>query len=448
MKIQDKIEKILSLSKADDCVVIATENSNANVRWANNTSTTNGCANTSRVSVISVIDGAVGTVSSTYFPDDELEGLVRRSEGACKGRPKAPDQMPFVRSDGSKPSDWDEPYERSDMSLFRDVNEELGMLFKRAGSEDVLLFGFASQSAYTSYLATSAGFRGRFSKLFSSFQMNAKSPDYKKSVSHTSHHSKISEAEPDKLYERMSQRMQWSERSIPQDAGHYQVILEPAAVNEILTYMWMQWTARDADEGRTALSKPGGGNKIGEKLFPDLINLYSDPNERGLETAPYEIAVGGSSRGSIFDNGTPTERVDWIRNGVVNALVTPRYWAAKRQTEPVIDIPNGVLVGDESKSLDEMISSSDRALLVTRFWYTRLLDPQRLVCTGLTRDGVFLVENGEVTGAVNNFRYNMSPLATLAQTAELGPTEKASTTYRVATLRVDDFHMSSVSEAS
>lgn len=448
MRIQDKIEKILSLSKADDCVVTASENSSANVRWANNTSTTNGVGNTTSLSVISVIDGAVGSLSSTYFPGEELENLVRRSEAACKGKPKAADQMPFVQGDGSMPSDWDHPYGQVDLGLFRDVNEELGMLFKRAGSEDVLLFGYASQNAVTSYLATSAGIRRRFSRLHSLFQMNAKSPDYKKSVSHTTFQSKIADAEPEKMYERLAQRMEWSQRVVPQEAGHYPVILESAAVNAILQHMLTQWTARDADEGRTALSKPGGGNRIGEKLFPDFINLFSDPDEPGVEVAPYEIARGGGSRMSIFDNGAPTDRTDWIKNGIVNSLITPRYWAAKMKTEPKVEIPNAVLVGDDSKTLDEMIASTDRALLVTRFWYTRMLDPQRMVLTGLTRDGVFFVESGEVKGAVNNFRYNMSPLAALAQTTELGPTDRGSPVARVPSLRIDDFHMSSVSEAS
>lgn len=447
MKIQDKIERILSISKADDCIVLGTEASSANVRWANNTSTTNGVANTGRLVVISIIDGSVGSVNSTYFPEDILEDLVRRSEAACAGKPKAPDQMPLPEGNGGA-SEWEEPFEETDLGAFGDVNEELGMLFKRAGSEDVFLFGYAAQTSSTIYLGTSAGARGRFVKRDASFQMNAKTPDFKTSVSRTTYYGGIGEAAPEEIYEALAKRLGWSKTTIPMEAGHYPVILEPAAVGELLFFLYTQLSARDADEGRTALSKPGGGNRIGEKLFPDSINIRSDPMEPGLESPPFAVGGVTGSFGSIFDNGAPVGRIDWVKDGVLEALITPRYWAAKTGGGPKIAVTNIALSGDESKSLDEIISTTDRALLVTRFWYTRMLDPQTMLLTGMTRDGVFLVENGEVKGAVNNFRYNMSPLATLAQSTELGPAERAFSITRAPVLGVNDFYMSSVSEAS
>lgn len=447
MKIQDKIEEVLSLSKADDCIVIGTEASGANVRWANNTSTTNGVANTGRLVVISIADGAVGSVNSTYFPGDTLEELVRRSEAASASKPKAPDYMPLPEGEAAALG-WDDPFEETDLGAFRDVNEELGMLFKRAGSEDLLLFGYASQTSSTIYLGTSAGARGRFVKRDASIQMNAKTPDFKTSVARTNYFGSIAEARPESIYEVLSKRIQWSKTQIPMEAGHYPVILEPAAVGELLYFLFIQMSAREADEGRTALSKPGGGTRIGEKLFPDHVNIASDPNEPGLEGPPFEVAAGTGSFGSIFDNGAPVERIDWVTDGVLQALIAPRFWAAKSGVEPKIPAGNVVMAGDESKSLDQMIEGTERALLVSRFWYTRMLDPQAMLLTGMTRDGVFLVEDGEVKGAVNNFRYNMSPLATMAQSNELGQSQRAFSVSRAPALRVSDFHMSSVSEAS
>ncbi|MCA1841111.1 MAG: metallopeptidase TldD-related protein [Actinomycetota bacterium] len=448
--IPERIEKVLSLSKADDCIVMATRTSTSNVRWANNTATTNGDARSEAISIISIKGKKVGRVSSNYFPDDALEDLVRQSERSCDGKPDAPDFMPLIAGDGSVPTGWADGREdlNGESVDFSRPVADLVKAFSKAGSLDVLLFGYASQTAYDLHLGTSSGVRRSHSYGEAGLTIVSKTPDFTVSASHSTDHSQIAEADVDAVYQRLMQRMEWSKKPISLPAGRYSVILEPAAVGELMYYALIQMAARDADEGRTAFSRPGGGSLVGDKLFPDFINMYSDPAEPGLERPDFVATPASGSFQSLFDSGLDCSRTDWIKDGVLNSLITPRFWAAKKSTDPVPFVGNLIVEGDESKPLPGLMANTERALLVTRFWYTRMLDPQTLLLTGLTRDGVYLLEGGEVMGAVNNFRYNMSPVAALRQTTELGASTTAFTITKVPHLRVEDFNMSSVSQAS
>jgi predicted Zn-dependent protease len=149
--------------------------------------------------------------------------------------------------------------------------------------------------------------------------------------------------------------------------------------------------------------------------------------------------------------------VTWIQDGVLANLVRPRSWALKTTAPATAAVDNLVLEDPTATaSLDEMLAATDRGLLLTTLWYIREVDPQTLLLTGLTRDGVYLVENGEVTGAVNNFRFNESPVDLLARTVQASRTERTLprewndwfTRAAMPALRVPDFNMSSVSQAS
>jgi predicted Zn-dependent protease len=212
-------------------------------------------------------------------------------------------------------------------------------------------------------------------------------------------------------------------------------------------------TRRDADEGRSPFSNGSGGTRIGERLF-GRVTIYSDPKEAGVAATPFHAAVASDGATSVFDNGLPASRTEWARDGVLRALFTPRFWAAKVGASPVPYINNLIVAGNGS-SMGEMIARTRRALLVTCFWYIRTVDPQTALQTGLTRDGVFLVENGEVKGAVNNFRWNMSPIAALAQATEIGrggmalPREHDEfLRAKAPALRIERFNMSSVAEGT
>jgi predicted Zn-dependent protease len=192
-----------------------------------------------------------------------------------------------------------------------------------------------------------------------------------------------------------------------------------------MVYAYWTMQARDADEGRSVFARPGGGNRTGERLAALPLTLRSDPDAPGLETAAFQTVSGSSASASVFDNGMATPATAWIDGGVPANLIRPRAWALKTTAPATAAIDNLILEHPSATAtLDEMVAGTDRGLLLTTLWYIREVDPQTLLLTGLTRDGVFLVENGEVTGAVNNFRFNESPVDLLARTVQAGRTER------------------------
>ena len=223
-----------------------------------------------------------------------------------------------------------------------------------------------------------------------------------------------------------------------------------------MIYLYWTATARDAHDGRTVFSRPGGGTRVGDQLSETPVTLRSDPAAAGLECAPFVLTAGSSSTASVFDNGLAVEPVDWIRDGRLEALITTRHSAGLTglPVRPAVD--NLILeAGSSGRDLDAMVATTERGLLLTCLWYIREVDPRTLLLTGLTRDGVYLVEDGEVVGAVNNFRFNESPVDLLSRISEAGATGPTLprewndyfTRTAMPSLRIPDFHMSSVSPA-
>jgi predicted Zn-dependent protease len=226
-------------------------------------------------------------------------------------------------------------------------------------------------------------------------------------------------------------------------------------VSDMMIYLGWSMAGRGAQEGRTALSGRDGGTRVGERLTDIPLTLYSDPTVPGLGCTPFVATASSSETVSIFDNGMNIERVDWIRDGVINALAYPRAAAAEFNAPVAVAADNVVMTGG-SADLADMVASTERGLLLTTLWYIREVDPTTLLLTGLTRDGVYLVDDGEVTAAVNNFRFNESPLDLLRRATQAGvsevtlPREWGDWVTRTAmpSLRIPDFHMSSVSQAT
>ena len=257
----------------------------------------------------------------------------------------------------------------------------------------------------------------------------------------------------------LTRRLEWAKRRVDLPAGRYETLLPPAAVADLLIYLYWSAGAKDALDGRTVFSKPGGGTRVGERLSGLPLTLRSDPTPTaapGLSCAPFVIAHASTRRSSVFDNGLGLQPTDWITDGELAALVQTRHSAGLSGLAVTPMIGNLMLDGGGSASLDEMIGRTGRGLLLTCLWYIREVDPQTLLLTGLTRDGTYLVENGEVTAAVNNFRFNESPVSMLARVAEVGATGPALsrewgdyfTRTAMPPVRVDGFNMSSVSQAS
>ncbi|MGW0709751.1 metallopeptidase TldD-related protein [Streptomyces sp. NPDC002643] len=454
------VERALELSRADGCVVIADEYSTANLRWAGNALTTNGVTRGRSVTVVATVDGKEGTasgvVSRSAVTADELEPLVRAAEAAARGAGPAEDAQPLVTGAEHSPDFADAPAETSS-AVFTDFAPALGESFARARAGGRELYGFANHEMVSSYLGTSTGLRLRHDQPNGTLEMNAKSPDRRRSAWAGRSTRDFKDVDPAALDTELAVRLGWAERRIELPAGRYETLLPPTAVADLLIYQMWSASARDAAEGRTVFSKPGGGTRIGERLTELPLSLRSDPNEPGLESAPFVLAHSSGGDSSVFDNGLALKTTEWIRAGEIANLTTSRHSAGLTGLPVAPAIGNLILDGGHDRSLEEMVADTDHrgpCLLLTCLWYIREVDPATLLLTGLTRDGVYLVENGEVTGEVNNFRFNESPVDLLGRATEAGRTEKTLprewsdyfTRAAMPALRVPDFNMSSVSQ--
>ncbi|MCF3121699.1 TldD/PmbA family protein [Streptomyces arenae] len=451
------VERALDLSTADGCVVIADEESTANLRWAGNALTTNGVTRGRTLTVIATVDGKEGTasgvVSRSAVTADDLEPLVRAAEEAARGAGPAEDAQPLVSGTPVSPDFTEAPVETSS-AVFAEFAPALGEAFARARAGGRELYGFANHEFVSSYLGTSTGLRLRHDQPNGTLELNAKSPDRTKSAWAGRATRDFKDVDPAALDAELAQRLGWAERRIELPAGRYETLLPPTAVADLLIYQLWSSSARDAAEGRTVFSKPGGATRLGEKLAELPLTLRSDPHEPGLESAPFVLAHASGGDSSVFDNGLPIGPTDWIRDGELAHLATTRHSAALTGLPVTPAIDNLVLDGGGERSLDEMVAVTERGLLLTCLWYIREVDPATLLLTGLTRDGVYLVENGEVVGEVNNFRFNESPVDLLGRATEAGRTEKTLprewgdwfTRAAMPALRVPDFNMSSVSQ--
>ncbi|OPX10927.1 TldD/PmbA family protein [Mycobacterium sp. AT1] len=435
---------------ADETIVVVTDRATASLRWAGNSMTTNGETRGRDTTVISIVrkgNGAhVGSVKSSEVDPSAIAGLVAASQEAARSAPEARDGAPIVGGD-EVPDDWDAPVPETATDVFAGVAKSLAKGFRGADQ----LYGFARHELDTTFVATSTGLRRRFTQPTGSVEVNAKrggasawvgvgTPDFV-------------DVPTDSMLEELSTRLGWAERTVELPAGRYETLMPPSTVADMMIYLGWTMDGRGAQEGRTALSAPGG-TRVGEKLGDLGLTLYSDPAAAGLECAPFVAATSSSERMSVFDNGVDVERVDWIRDGTINALAYPRAAAAEFDVPVAIPGDNMLMTGGWA-SLSDMVRRTERGLLLTTLWYIREVDPTVLLLTGLTRDGVYLVEDGQVTGAVNNFRFNESPLDLLRRATEAGVSEVTlprewgdwATRAKMPSLRIPDFHMSSVSQA-
>ncbi|GAA2234835.1 MULTISPECIES: metallopeptidase TldD-related protein [Kitasatospora] len=457
------VEHALGLSRTDGCVVIADEQSTANLRWAGNALTTNGVTRGRRLTVIATVDkgeqgASSGVVSREAVTLDEVEGLVRAAEEAAHAAEPAEDARPLVEDRPCSP-DFTKAPEVTTIEVFTEFAPALGEAFARARAAGQLLYGFANHELTTSYLGTSTGLRLRHVQPTGSVEINAKTADLTTSAWAGAATRDFRDVDVAELHEQLTRRLAWGQKKIDLPAGRYETLLPPSAVADLLIYLYWSAEGRDAAEGRTVFSKPGGATRIGEKLTELPLTLRSAPAEPGLEAAPFVIAHSSGDTHSVFDNGLPLTATDWIRDGELTNLVTTRHSARLTGLPLTPPVDNLVLeTADQSAAptLDEMIARTERGLLLTCLWYIREVDPATLLLTGLTRDGVYLIENGEVVGAVNNFRFNESPVDLLGRITEAGRTEPCLprewgdyfNRAAMPPLRVDGFNMSSVSQAS
>ena len=455
---QQLVEHGLAASRADDCIVIVRDTTSANLRWANNTLTTNGVMTGVGVTVVSFasVSGGVatGSVSGSAATTDQVTALVEAADAAARAGSPAEDEADLVADRAS--SDWDDAPGTTGIEVYDAFAPALGDAFGQAQSEGRLLYGFVDHEVSTTYLGSSRGLRLRHAQPSGHYACTGKDTSLTRSAWTGGATRDFSDVDATEMAATVAQRLAWAERRIDLPAGRYDTILPPSSVADLMIDAYWGAGARVAHEGESVYSRRGGGTRIADKVAAPGVSLFSDPAYAGLECSPFVVAGASDNTESVFDNGLALDRTDWIRDGLLTGLLQTRHSAAMtgQPVTPMID--NLVLeVGDGAGTIDDLVAGTQRGLLLTCLWYIREVDPQTMLLTGLTRDGVYVVEDGEIVGAANNFRWNESPVDLLDRFSAATATVPSFSREwgddyfsRTATpaLRIPDFNMSSVSQ--
>ena len=432
--------RILGMSHADECRVSVQSGLQANTRFADNGVSTSGDSTNDSIVIRSSFGKRNGNASTNILSDDGLRRAVDMSERIARLSPEDREAMPELASQTYRdvPAFFDatanlDPARRADAA---------NVCIETARRGSLTAAGFLSLTAGANCVANNRGLFGYHRASTFAMTNTVRTTDGTGSGWGGTAGNDWSRARPAELAETAARKATASRGAVAIEPGRYTVVLEPTAVANLLGLMVFAMNARSADEGRSFFSKRGGGNKIGEQVVDPRVNIVSDPWDPDLLAAPF----GG--------DGLPNKRVQWIENGVVRNLNYDRYWAQQKGVEPT-GFPAGVKMMGGDSSLDDLIRSTERGVLVTRFWYIRPLDPRTILYTGLTRDGTFLIENGRVSRPVKNFRFNESPVTLLNNVELMGRPMRVSASESgdvgqsivVPPIKAHDFNFQSISDA-
>ena len=429
-------DKVLALSKADECRVTLAGSRVGNIRYAQNSVSTAGLNEDTQLTVSVSFGKRQGTASLNEFDDKSLEKLVRRAEDLARLAPENPEFMPVAGKQVFKPTNTFVPATAAIDPEYR--AQVAAYSIEESRKSKLQAAGFFVDSSGFEAIANSNGVFGYQESTNVEFTVTTRTEDGRGSgwVTRTANDVRLLDPR-----EASAVAIEKALRSVDAKAlepGRYTVILEPAASSDILSFMFGAFDARQADEGRSFLAKKGGGTRLGEKLFDEQVNVWSDPWDKDAPVRPWDSA-----------SMQARERQSIIKNGSIDSLEYSPFWAGKKGVKAPGRNGNVIMAGG-SKSLAELIASTKKGVLVTRTWYIRSVDPQSVLVTGLTRDGTFYIENGKLRYPIKNFRFNESPVTMLNNIDELGRTQVVGGNNRrlvVPAMKVRDFNFTSLSDA-
>lgn len=442
---KDLAERVLSFSTAEEAHVNITSSASGNTRFALNQITTSGDSTDTTVTVTSAFGTREASASTNRLDDEGLREIVMRSERLARLAPENPERMPDLSPQEyvAVPA-YFESTARLDAERRARVAEQA---IAPSAERGLLATGFLDFGASAGAVANKKGLFAFHSGTEAAYTLTVRTVEGDGSGWAGGIHNDFSRIDTSAVAERAVEKALRSRGAEPVAPGEWTVILEPTAVANLLQLIFLGFgggaiSARAADEGRSFFSKSGGGNRIGERLFDERVTLLSDPADPELLDRPFD------------SEGLPLRRIVWVEQGVLQNLAYDRFWAQKQGKEPTGSPSTLRMLGGDA-SLEEMIASTERGILVTRFWYIRSVDPRTLLYTGLTRDGTFLIENGRITRAAQNLRFNESPALMLTRLEALGPAVRVSAEESggrgepiiVPPLKIRNFTFTSVSEA-
>jgi predicted Zn-dependent protease len=435
---QALVEKVVKMSKADEISVNLTTGYQADVRFAANQMSTSGGVVNGTIGIQSAFGKKHAAAVTNDFSDDSLRRAVAQSEALAKLSPDDPETMPGLPPQTYVPVNG---YFDSTANLSPEdrARAALTALEPARKAGDLKAAGFIVVNAGANAIGNGHGLFAYNRSTNANYTLTVRTDDGTGSGWAGAEHPDWKQLDFAGLSAHAIEKARLSRNPVAIEPGRYTVILEPQAVGDLVQLMGFALAARNADEGRSAFAKQGGGNKIGEKIVDSRVTIFSDPQDPQLLAQPYD------------GQGLPLSRQVWVENGVLKQLFYSRFWAQKQGKQPTGG-PSSIKLEGGTTSMDDMIKSTPRGVLVTRLWYLRLVDPRTILVTGLTRDGTFLIENGKISKSVKNFRFNESPLFLLSNLEALSPAVRIGGTEQggpvvMPAIKAKDFNFTSLSDA-
>ena len=431
------LEKVIKLSVADEVNATLGGNTAGNVRFALNNVSTSGIVENTQLGVQVAFGKRTGVATINQFDDASLERVVRAAEALAKLAPENEEAMPEL---GPQKYAVAPTYSQATADITPEYRAQVAAdSINPCKSDGLVAAGFLSDSAGFQAFANSKGNFGYQKVTDVNYTCTVRTDDGKGSGWTSRNVEDVRQFDAKSQVQVAIAKAKGSRDAKALEPGKYTVILEPAAAAGLISFMMFGFDARQADEGRSFLSKKGGGNKLGEQVFDPKVTIIADPFSTEAPAFPWD------------NENVPRTRHPVIEKGVVKHLEYSRYWAQK-QGKPMVAGVGNLLMAGGTKSTAELIKSTQKGILVTRTWYIRLVDPQTVLLTGLTRDGTFYIENGEIKYAIKNFRFNESPVIMLNNIEELGKPERiagdeSNYTMMIPPMKLRDFTFTSLSDA-
>lgn len=431
------LDKVLKFSKADECTATLQGGVNGNIRFALNNVSTSGIVNDAELAVQVAFGKRVGVATINAFDDESLQNVVRRAEELARLAPENDEFMPAIGKQTYKAS-----------NTFRQSTADISPEFRAkvaansiapCKAENLIAAGFLSDSQGFTAFANSNGNFGYQRATDVNYTCTVRTEDGRGSGWVARNVEDVNQFDTNEAIRVAIAKAKGSADAKALEPGKYTVILEPAASAGLISFMMNGFDARQADEGRSFLSKKGGGNRMGEQVFDSRVSIHADPWNVDAPVMPWD------------GEGLPRESMPIIDKGKVSYLEYSRYWA-KQKGKQAQGSPGNLLMAGGTKSTMDLVKGTQKGILVTRTWYIRMVDPQTVLLTGLTRDGTFYIENGEIKYPIKNFRFNESPVIMLNNIDELGKPvriagDESGFSMMIPPMRLRDFTFSSLSDA-
>ncbi len=434
---QKLLQKVLSYSKAEECEITLSGSDSGNIRYARNSVSTSGEVNRLSLSVSSSFGKKTGNASIDEFDEASLQKVVQRSEELAQLAPENPEHMPLL---GPQTFADSITYVPETAAITPDTRAAaVGKSIQVSRDAGLQAAGYLENTTGFEAVMNSKGLFAYNKATDVIFSITTRNEEGTGSGYAARGYNDVTRLDTLSATKVATAKATGSIGARAIEPGKYTVILEPVAVAYLLESMFFGLDARSADEGRSFMSKPGGGNRLGDQLMDPKVNIYTDPFNPDLPSSTWNR------------EGQPIVKRSWIEGGVVKNLTYSRYWAQKKGVDAVPG-PSNIIMTGGTDTLEAMIKSTEKGILVSRLWYIRMVDPQTLLLTGLTRDGTFYIENGEVKFPVKNFRFNESPVIMLNNVEALGKPERTISvesyrSYLVPPIKARDFTFSSLSDA-